>query len=51
MGHGSGVIGLGAGLGSIPFSGSNELLSEAFQLVSVDGCVAVSETIEDEDDW
>ena len=30
MGHASGVIGLVAGLRSVPFTGSDELLSEAF---------------------
>jgi hypothetical protein len=34
----SGVIGLVAGPLSIPFSRTTELLSEAFQLASIDGC-------------
>jgi hypothetical protein len=38
MGHASGVIGLVEGLRSIPLSGSNELLSEAIQLASIDDC-------------
>ena len=34
----SGVFGLVAGPPSIPFSGTTELLSEAFQLASTDDC-------------
>jgi hypothetical protein len=34
----SGVIGLVAGPPNVPFCGSTELLSEAFQLASTDGC-------------
>ena len=34
----SGVFGLVAGPPSVPFCGSTELLSEAFQLASTDGC-------------
>jgi len=34
----SGVFGLVAGPLSIPFSRTTELLSEAFQLASIDGC-------------
>jgi hypothetical protein len=40
----SGVFGLVAGPPSIPFSGTTELLSEAFQLASTDGCATSLQT-------
>jgi hypothetical protein len=58
IGHGSGVTGLVEGLHSIPVYGSNELLSKAIQLASVDGYTTTAtsdqnedEENEDEDDW